>query len=124
MVVDMSGVGSRYRDIIFSDWLINVTDREIAVYEESSGNIYLFEPHDDEVLPDKPEEQPRIIVHYVVDEIVAERLFRLGRSLDDIAIVRHVSEGRGGYPIASLVWGRDPHKRVELRYDPRKFLSM
>lgn len=123
MVVDTSGVGSRHRDIIFSDWLINVTNREIAVYEESSGNICRFSPHSRMVLPDKPEEQP-IIVHYVVDEIVAEELSKLGRPLDDIAIVKQIANGRGGCLIAHLVWGRDPHRRVELKYNPRRFLSM
>ena len=55
---------------------------------------------------------------------MAEQLREVGRSLDDIAIVKSSASGRDGFIITQLAWGNDPKMSVELFYDARKFLSM
>ncbi len=114
---------NRYANIRLSDWLINITNQEIYVYDVCTGDICEFAPIKG-VLPESPEMENGLIVHYIVDKKMAEQLREVGRSLDDIAIVKSSASGRDGFIITQLAWGNDPKMSVELFYDAHKFLFM
>lgn len=97
--------------------IVNLTDAEICVYEETTGNIEHFEPANgvrlDHVLMIRPAEY----VYFVVDSMKeAEWLQDFGRSLRDIAVVWRSAKGRGGCLISNLVWAGDPKMKVSYRY--------
>ena len=97
--------------------IVNLTDSEICVYEESTGIIEHFEPANDVRLDHVLMTCSAEHVYFVVDSMEeAEWLQDFGRSLRDIAVVWKSSKGRGGYLISDLVWAGDPKVKVSYRY--------
>ena len=103
-----------YSNTRLSDDFINLTDRAIHLYEESNGEIRLFQPSSKQlpkvpvINPDKP------VTHYIIDERYLARLNELGRPLDDIAVILLELTGRQGIVISYLYWGKDPEINVKL----------
>lgn len=107
----------KYEHVRISDTFVNLTDDVIRTYENATGTIWKFEPEKREIppAPTKPSKDEEII-HYIVDQEVADSLKASGRPLDDIAVISRQILGRGGIEISYLAWAKDPEIPVSL-YD-------
>lgn len=80
--------------IILATHLTNLTNEEIWLYEESSGESRLFEPKKNK-LPSSPIKTDHL---YIVNRKTHDELLRTGRDLSDIAVIdwEHSGHGRPG----------------------------
>ena len=104
-----------YKGTRLSDDFVNMTDRVIHIYNQASGEIIVFTPSTQK-LPPAPIEiiDGAKTIHYIFEPEDIISLEKIGRELDDIAIVSDESYGRNGIPIAHLIWGRNPNISVCL----------
>lgn len=90
------------KKIKLASQIVNLTERAIFLYDNSSGEIIEFVP--DGVWPRPMDrsswECPKI--YYVVDPKKATEIDLSGRSLEDIAVVRRTGTGREGVMISFL----------------------
>ncbi len=98
-----------------TDSVINLTGKQISMYDELNGTIFNFPPSA-EAIPMIPYngKNPKVVYHYVVDEDAVEQLKELDRTLYDIAVVDKVGVGRNGIEISTLKWAFDPEIPVKL----------
>ena len=107
----------KYEHVRISDTFVNLTDDVIRTYENATGTIWKFEPEKREIPPTPAKlSKDTKIVHYIVDQEVADSLKASGRSLDDIATITRKIPGRKGIEISYLAWAKDPKIPVCL-YD-------
>lgn len=106
-----------YSSIRLTEKLVNMTDRTIRLYEETTGEIRRFPVSKDD-LPRRPARTDggNIPVYYVYEKKEAERIKKSKRKLDDVAVIIERTYGRGGREIVYLVWAKDMETRVIL-YD-------
>ena len=106
--------------------IINMTDRTIRMYEETSGDLRRF-PIDKRRFPRWPEKERigRPVIHYVFEMDKLEELRRTKRKLDDVAFVLSRSVGANNKEVTFLVWGKDMKTSVLLHdYADRMIPSM
>ena len=103
-----------------TDGVINLTGKEINMYDEGSGAICSFAPVNERI-PDLPRTRDILseVFHYIVDEDTLEELKLSGRPLTDIAFVFEQSTGRHGVEISRLKWANDPGIPVKLYHGLR-----
>lgn len=111
-----------YSSIRLTENLVNMTDRTIRLYEETTGEIRRF-PVSKDKLPVCPvrTDGGEISVHYVYEKKEAERIKKSKRKLDDVAVISERTHGRGGREIVYLVWAKDMETRVILHDNVNAF---
>lgn len=97
----------------FASDIVNLTGRDIRVYEDFSGCIWKF-PSEESSMPSAFYSHDEG-TYYVVDRRLLDILVRCGRPLDDIAIIKHKGVGRKGKIVSYLVWAEDEDVPVRLR---------
>lgn len=105
-----------YSSVRLTENLVNMTDRTIRLYEETTGEIRRF-PVSKDKLPVRPvrTDGGSISVHYVYEEEDVEKIRKSKRKLDDIVVIRERTHGRGGREIVYLLWAKDMRTHVILR---------
>ena len=94
--------------------LINTTEKVINVYDGSSGDIITLNPKTKK-LPEEPNNKDALLeIFYILKRETADRLTKLGRPLDDIAVIRGTGVGRDETEITYFNWGGDIRKEVRL----------
>ena len=98
-----------------ANYLVNLTDTEIKVYEDYSGSIWEFPPKKripTEALHPYGDEGG---IYCVVSKSLLDRLKRYNISLDRFAIVGKKDIGRKGKIVSWLKWAKDEETPVRLR---------
>ena len=104
-----------FSHVRLTDSVINLTGKQISMYDEMNGTIFNFSPSA-EAIPIIPYngKNPKVVYHFVVDEDAVEQLKEFDRTLYDIAVVDKVGVGRNGVEISTLKWAFDPKIPVKL----------
>lgn len=101
----------------FAKQIINLTSREIKVYEESSGNICTLPKGGCEMLHNSFLQNDRrgVATFYVVERWRLNTVLKTGCRLDDLAIVQAQRVGRNGEIVSYLVWAKNENISIRLR---------
>lgn len=104
----------KVKNIIFTNEIINLTDKPFRMYEESTGMIPRLMPSS-EKLPDKPLPSAKCpSKYYVCEEDVIANLKASGRSLADIAYIRSSGWGRHNIEVSYIVSAEDEKTTIRL----------
>lgn len=97
-----------------ANMLINMTEKVINVYDGYSGDIITLNPKMKK-LPEEPNSKDSLLeTFYILKKETVDKLTKLGRSLDDIAVIRSTGIGRDEIEITYFSWGGDIRKEVRL----------
>lgn len=100
------------RSIVVNE-IVNLTNSTISVYEESTGNIWKFEPVDIKSVKfenlNSTERQYVVDCRFQIFEIIA-----YGCDINNISILERHGKGRGNKTISYLVWARNPRVKVKF----------
>lgn len=98
-----------------ANYLVNLTDTEVRVYEDYSGSIWGFPPR-----RRIPTETLRLYegegdIYCIVDRSLLNRLKQYDVPLDYIALVSREEIGRKGKKVSRLTWAKDEETIIRLR---------
>ena len=108
-----------YEEVRLTEDIVNLAQKPVGMYEETTGNYKEFQPVDIEKAVEDAETMKDKVMHFVVDKMDESTLLELlfmGKKIKNIAYFVDESEGREG-KITYLTWANNP--KVEIRLYPK-----